>query len=74
MNQKREMKSFRISLRNVAIVACLAVMTACNSGGSKQNAAQSGDSEKTAVTTVKSGCPRPQQIAGTADKRHYEAD
>jgi hypothetical protein len=37
-------------LRNVAImIACLAVtmMTACNSGGSKQNAAQQGDSEKT---------------------------
>jgi hypothetical protein len=45
-------------LRNVVIVfACLAVivMTACSGGGSKQNAAQSGDSEKTAVTTAKSG-------------------
>jgi hypothetical protein len=35
-----------IFLRNVAIVACLAVMTACG-GGSKQNAAQQGDSENT---------------------------
>jgi hypothetical protein len=50
-----KMKNFRINLRNVAIIfACLAVMTACNSGN-KQNAAQQSDSEKTeAVTTTKS--------------------
>jgi hypothetical protein len=40
-------------LRNVAaIAACLAMMTACG-GGSKQNAAQKGDSEKTEVVKPK---------------------
>jgi hypothetical protein len=44
----KKMTKVNLNLRKVATAfACLAVMTACNSGGSKQNAAQSGDSKKT---------------------------
>ncbi|MDR1861036.1 MAG: hypothetical protein LBR06_08985 [Bacteroidales bacterium] len=47
---------FSIFLRNVAIVACLAVMTACGGGSSNKNAAQTSDSKKTTeAATTKGG-------------------
>jgi hypothetical protein len=54
--RKKEMKNFRINLRNVAaIVACLAVMTACGGGSSNKNAAQSGDSGTAEAVAPKGG-------------------
>ncbi|MDR0541037.1 MAG: hypothetical protein LBH19_02365 [Dysgonamonadaceae bacterium] len=48
-----------IFLRNVAIAACLAAImmfaVSCNSGGSKQNAAQSGGEVKTETAKPKGG-------------------